>query len=97
MSKLKNCLTCRNGAWESDGDYGEYTYFTCEKREDDGYNNLNENLNKESYRKIYKRCFESMIKATCITCKDSEMVTFKPKDNYECFDCYRIDELENKE
>jgi hypothetical protein len=96
MDNKKNCLTCRNGSFESDGDYGGYTYFVCEKREDDGYNNLNDNLNKESYRKMYKRCFEPMIKAVCITCRDSEMVIFKPKDDYECFDCYRKDKLNNQ-
>ena len=88
MSELKNCLSCRNGVWESDGEFGEYTHFTCEKREDDGYNNLDTNLNKESYRKRYKRCFEPMIEVTCITCKEVEEVIFKPKDNYQCFECY---------
>lgn len=47
----KNCENCRHGYWESEDDYGEYSYFVCEKREDDGYNNLNDNLCKESYRK----------------------------------------------
>ena len=35
MDNKKNCLTCRNGSFESDGDYGGYTYFVCEKREDE--------------------------------------------------------------
>ncbi len=85
----KNCNSCRHGGFESDGEYGEYTYFVCEKREDDGYNNLDNNLCKATYRARYKRCFESMIKVVCCICKEEEMVTFEPSDNYECFPCWQ--------
>jgi len=88
MSELKNCHSCRNGQWESDGDYGEYTYFVCDKREDNGYNNFDNNLCKESYRIKYKRCFEPMIKVVCITCKEEEEVIFEPKGDYQCFGCW---------
>lgn len=85
LKSKKNCETCRHGNWESDGDYGEYRYFTCEKREDNGYNNLDNNLCKEAYRSRYKRCFEPMIEVVCKTCKEKELVTFYAKDDYECF------------
>ena len=89
MSELKNCLSCRHGHWESVGDCGEYTYFACDKRVDDGYNDLDNNLSKEAYRKRYKRCFEPLIDAVCINCKESEKVIFEPKSDYECFSCWQ--------
>jgi|GEM_PF-5186775 len=84
----KNCENCRHGYWESDGDYGEYNYFTCEKREDDGYNNLDNNLCKESYREKAKVCCDLMSKATCMDCGSVELSNSEVKDDYLCFGCW---------
>lgn len=93
MGKLKkNCENCRYGHWESDGDYGEYNYFVCEKREDNGYNNLDNNLCKESYRQKAKVCCDLMFKIQCSKCGDEELSTTKVKEDYLCFVCW----LDNK-
>ena len=93
LKKLKkNCENCRHGYWESDGDYGEYSYFVCEKRDDDGYNNLHNNLCKESYRKKAKVCCELMVKAVCSVCGDIELQNSEVKDGFMCFDCWSQEE-----
>ena len=84
----KNCENCRHGYWESEGDYGEYNYFVCEKREDDGYNNLNDNLCKESYRQKAKVCCDLMIEVKCGNCGAVELSNTEVKDNYLCFACW---------
>ena len=93
----KNCETCRHGYWESEGDYGEHNYFVCEKREDNGYNNFDNNIIKESYRKKYKRCFEPLFLATCKTCGLNETSASKPSKDWQCFGCWWQDkELEKQ-
>lgn len=84
----KNCENCRHGYWESDGDYGEYNWFTCEKREDDGYNNLDNNLGKESYRQKAKVCCDLMVKVKCTGCESVELSNSEVKDGYLCFGCW---------
>lgn len=83
-----NCENCRHGYWESDGDYGEYNYFVCEKREDNGYNNLENNLCKESYRQKAKICCELMVSVTCKDCGAVELSNSEVKDDYLCFGCW---------
>ena len=89
----KGCDECRYGSWESDGDYN---YFICEKREDDGNNKLQQNLGNPTYRERYKRCFEPMIEAICKTCKETELVTFDASDNYQCPCCWMLDKQGGK-
>lgn len=91
MCKLKmkkNCENCRHGYWESDGDYGEYSYFICEKREDDGLNNLDDNLCKESYRQKAKVCCELKLQVKCTKCGAEELSNTEVKENYLCFACW---------
>jgi len=84
----KNCENCLHGFWDSEGDHGEYSYFTCEKREDNGYNNLDNNLCKESYRQKAKVCCDLKIKAKCNNCGAAELSNAKVKDDYLCFTCW---------
>lgn len=94
-SLKKNCINCKFGYWGSEGDYGEYNYFVCDKREDDGYNNLDDNLSKKSYREKSKVCCELKELAKCNDCGHEQYVNFKPADDYLCFGCwYQNKELE---
>lgn len=86
--KKKNCNNCRFGYWESDGEYGEYNYFVCEKREDNGFNNLDNNLCKESYREKAKVCCELKFLAKCNDCNAEELLTSPPSSDYLCFPCW---------
>lgn len=90
MKLKKNCENCRHGYWDSDGDYGEYNYFICEKREDDGVNNLDNNLCKESYRQKAKVCCELKLKlqVKCTKCGCEELSSAEVKDSYLCFSCW---------
>ena len=84
----KNCENCRHGQWETDGDYGEYSFFSCEKREDDGRNNLNNNLIKESYRKKPKVCCDLMVRQVCVGCGSVELSNSEVNRDYTCFGCW---------
>lgn len=86
----KNCENCRHGYWESDGEYGEYNYFICEKREDDGVNNLHSNLCKESYRNKSKVCCDLKVQIKCTSCGDSELSNSEVEDDYLCFECWVV-------
>ena len=84
----KNCENCRHGRWETDGDYCEYSWFECEKREDNGVNNLNNNLRKESYRQKAKVCCDLMVEIKCTGCGFNELSNSEVKDYYLCFGCW---------
>ncbi|AHK11846.1 hypothetical protein S349_56 [Shewanella sp. phage 3/49] len=83
----KNCHNCKFGQYETDGEYGEYTYFICEKREDDGYNGLEKNLYRSSYLEKAKVCCELRIDVKCICCEEVERLAENSK-NYLCFPCW---------
>ena len=87
-SVKKNCINCRFGAWESHGDYCEFDYFVCSKRFDDGYNNLDENLCKPSYREKAKVCCEPKYPVKCKDCGVEELFNYAPTDDYRCFSCW---------
>jgi hypothetical protein len=94
--KKKNCHNCKFGGYETDGDYGEYTYFVCEKREDDGYNNLEKNLDKPSYLEKAKVCCELRVDPITVICKecgDEDYAWEESKDGHVCFDCYIAKQL----
>lgn len=92
MDKLKkNCHNCSHGGFESDGDYGEYTYFVCEKREDNGYNNLDNNLSKPSYLEKAKVCCDPMVEVKCKICGETEKASGESED-FLCFACWYQEE-----
>ena len=84
----KNCHNCRHGYWESEGDYGEITYFVCGKREDDGRNNLDDNLCEERYRQKAKVCCDLKFEIKCTKCGYKDISSVKVKDDYLCFGCW---------
>lgn len=87
MSIKKNCHNCKYGSYDSDGDYGEYSWFECSKRLDDGKNNLDKNLAKDSYLEKAKVCCEPMVVVTCKICGDKDMAHEK-NDGFLCFPCW---------
>ena len=91
VRRKRNCHNCKFGQYESDGEYGEYTYFICEKREDDGRNNLESNLGNPSYLEKAKACCELSalpVEAKCIECGDDDICWPDDVVNHICFDCY---------
>jgi len=94
MSDVKrkgNCHNCKHGQYESDGEYGEYTYFICEKREDDGYNNLDKNLDRKDYLEKAKVCCDLSVlpvEAKCIECGCDDVCWPENVDSFVCFGCY---------
>lgn len=95
-NRKKNCHNCKHGLYESDGEYGEYRYFVCEKRDDDGYNNLESNLDKPSYLEKAKVCCELSVlpvEAKCIECGYDDVCWPEHADNHICFDCHCAKQL----
>lgn len=93
LKRKKNCHNCKHCSYESSDE--EYTssfgYFVCEKREDDGYNNLENNLCKKSYLEKAKVCCELSVlpvEAKCIECGDDDTCWPDDVDNHICFDCH---------
>ena len=83
----KNCHNCKFGQYETEGAYGEYTYFVCEKREDDGRNNLDEKLRRASYLEKAKVCCELLVDVECVSCGGISRLSTK-SSGHLCFPCW---------
>lgn len=90
----KNCHNCKHGEWDSDGDeYSSWQYFACDKREDDGYNNLENNLCRPEYLEKAKVCChpkepgEMIVDLTCPKCGDI-FTGYARDEGGLCLDCY---------
>lgn len=90
----KNCHNCKHSYWDSDGcEYSNYQYLVCEKREDDGYNNLENNLSRPEYLEKAKVCCdlkdpgEMIVDLICPGCGDTHAGYARDKDK-ECFCCF---------
>lgn len=83
----KNCHNCKHGSYQSDGDYCEISWFECDKRCDDGKNNLDENLAKDSYLEKAKTCCDPLFVVKCNVCGGEEKAHFDNKD-FVCFVCW---------
>lgn len=100
VKRKKNCLNCRHGYYESYDEYGSSYYFACDKREDDGRNNLEENLRKDSYLKKSKVCCELSVQpvsANCSVCGEIDTCWPEDVDTHICFDCYVCGSLKDME
>tara|TARA_R110002020_G_scaffold361154_1_gene573792 strand:+ start:128 stop:430 length:303 start_codon:yes stop_codon:yes gene_type:complete len=88
MNELKkNCHNCKHGSYQTEGDFGEYSWFECEKRFDDGKNNLDENLQNTIYLEKAKVCCDPMVLVTCIYCGEVGKAQ-KVNDKFSCFPCW---------
>ena len=97
ITPKKNCHNCKHGYFDSDGEYGEYKYFVCEKRVCESTEHEN-NLHRPEYLEHAKVCCElreQPVKVECIECGSEELAWKEHKDNFVCMDCYCCNKMKD--